>query len=68
MAEDGIAWIHRLCEDLHIPGLSKFGITGEDFPELISRAKKASSMKGNPVALTDEELMETLQKAVPQVP
>lgn len=68
LAEDGIAWIHRLCEDLHIPALSKFGITEEDFPELISRAKKASSMKGNPVALTDEELMETLQKAVPQVP
>lgn len=47
-----------------IPGLSNFGITEDHFPDLIARAKKASSMKGNPVDLTDEELTGILQKTV----
>ena len=63
-AEEGIARIHDLCDALDIPGLSDFGITEDHFPDLIARSKKASSMKGNPVNLTDEELTEILQKAV----
>ena len=63
-AEEGIAWIHGLCDALDIPGLSDFGITEDHFPDLIASSKKASSMKGNPVNLTDEELTEILQKAV----
>ena len=63
-AEDGFAWIHELCDALNIPGLSNFGITEDHFPDLIARSKKASSMKGNPIILTDEELTEILQKAV----
>ncbi|MBC8461259.1 MAG: iron-containing alcohol dehydrogenase [Deltaproteobacteria bacterium] len=62
--EDGIAWIYALCDALDIPGLSDFGITEDHFPDLIARSKEASSMKGNPVKLTDEELTEILQKAV----
>lgn len=62
--EEGIARIHDLCDALGIPGLSDFGITEDHFPDLIARSKKASSMKGNPVNLTDEELTEILQKAV----
>jgi alcohol dehydrogenase class IV len=42
----------------------EFGITKAHFPELIAGAKRASSMKGNPVELNDEELMEILRKAV----
>ena len=63
-AEEGIARIHDLCDALDIPGLSDFGITEDHFPDLIASSKKASSMKGNPVNLTDEELTEILQKAV----
>ncbi len=63
-AEEGIDWIHDLCDALDIPGLSDFGITEDHFPDLIASSKKASSMKGNPVNLTDEELTEILQKAV----
>ena len=63
-AEEGIDRIHDLCDALDIPGLSDFGITEDHFPDLIARSKKASSMKGNPVNLTDEELTEILQKAV----
>ena len=63
-AEEGIAGIYDLCDALDIPGLSDFGITEDHFPPLVSRSKKASSMKGNPINLTDEELTEILQKAV----
>jgi alcohol dehydrogenase class IV len=63
-AEEGIDRIHDLCDALDIPGLSDFGITEDHFPDLITSSKKASSMKGNPVNLTDEELTEILQKAV----
>jgi alcohol dehydrogenase class IV len=63
-AEDGTAWILDLCETLDVPALSNFGITEDHFTELVVRSKKASSMKGNPVKLTDEELTEILRKAV----
>jgi alcohol dehydrogenase class IV len=64
IAEDGTVWILDLCETLNVPVLSNFGITEDHFPELVARSKKASSMKGNPVKLTDEELTEILRKAV----
>ncbi len=63
-AEDGIAWVHDLCDFFDIPGLSNFGITEDHFPDIVGKSKKASSMKGNPVSLTDEELTEILQKTV----
>jgi alcohol dehydrogenase class IV len=63
-ATDGIDWIHDLCNALDVAPLLEFGITEAHFPEMIAGAKRASSMKGNPVELTDEELMEILSKAV----
>ena len=63
-APDGIDWIHDLCNILDVAPLLEFGITEVHFPEIIAGAKRASSMKGNPVELTDEELIEILRKAV----
>jgi alcohol dehydrogenase class IV len=63
-AIDGIDWIHDLCNALNVPPLFELGITESHFPEIISGAKRASSMKGNPIELTDEELIEILRKAV----
>jgi len=63
-ATNGIDWIHDLCNALDVAPLLEFGITEVHFPELIAGAKRASSMKGNPVELTGEELMEILRKAV----
>lgn len=63
-AEDGIVWIHDLCDRLDALGLSNFGITENHFPALVAGSKKASSMKGNPVQLTDEELTQILEKAI----
>jgi len=63
-AEDGMDWVMQLCDTLRVPRLSEFGITEADFPELVAQAQRASSMKGNPIELTEEELTEMLRKAV----
>lgn len=62
-AQDGAKWVAELCELLLIPSLNTYGLAERDFPEVIERAKLASSMQGNPIRLTDTELMEILRKA-----
>lgn len=55
-AKDGIAWLEEICFRMKIPSLSRFGVTANIISELTQKARKASSMKGNPVELTDDEL------------
>jgi alcohol dehydrogenase class IV len=62
-ASDGVVWIQKLCETLKVPKLSEFGLTENDFPQAIAKAKRSNSMKGNPIQLTDNELMEILKRA-----
>ncbi len=62
-AEDGIKWIAGLCRDLQTPSLSTLGVTKADFPVLIEKTQRASSMKTNPVDLTAEELTQVLREA-----
>jgi len=40
------------------------GMTGADFPALVGKSKNASSMKGNPLELTEAELTQILRKAL----
>jgi len=62
--EDGIAWIAELCRALHIPGLAHHGMTAADVPAVVSKAKAASSMRANPIALTDGELTEIAERSL----
>lgn len=64
MIEDGIDWTRDLCHGLGIPGLAAYGVIQADFPALIEKAKGASSMKANPIVLTEEELAAILVAAV----
>lgn len=64
VAEDVIVWSTVLCRDLAIPGLAMYGITAADFPRIIAGAARASSMKGNPITLTETELGEILERAL----
>lgn len=50
------AWVAALTGALQIPRLSALGVTASDIPALVEKAKIASSMRGNPIVLTDEEL------------
>ena len=63
-AEEAIGWLHDLGTDLHVPALSAYGISAADFPVIIDQAQKASSMQGNPLKLTTQELHGILQQAV----
>lgn len=63
-ADDGIKWIQNLANNLKTAPLGSYGISPNDFPDLIEKASKASSMKANPVALTSEELTEILRRAI----
>lgn len=63
-AAKAIAWVDGLCRDLRIPPLRSYGVTAADIPALVDRARVASSMQGNPVALTPAELSEILEKAL----
>lgn len=54
--EDGAAWAGQLVADLGIAPLSTYGLTDESVPEVVEKASNASSMQGNPITLTDEEL------------
>ncbi len=63
-AADGVAWIQDLCQALDVAPLSDFGLTEDDFPTVVEKARVASSMKGNPIVLTDEELTEILGKVI----
>ncbi len=62
--EDGINWAGEMVKALKIPTLSAFGLSASDFPVLVEKAKKASSMQGNPVSLSEKQLTEILEKSV----
>ncbi len=63
-AKEGIELIYALCSDLSLPRLSSFGLTEKDLPTIAAKAQKSSSMKGNPVELTVEELTGILKAAL----
>jgi alcohol dehydrogenase class IV len=63
-AADGIAWVQDLCLQLRVPPLADHGIKDQDFAIIVDKARQASSMKGNPIELTDNELLEILQRAL----
>jgi len=49
---------------LEVPGLGHHGLTAAAIPTLVSRAREASSMRGNLLALTDGELTEIAERAL----
>jgi alcohol dehydrogenase class IV len=63
-ADSGVEWVRQLVSDFKIPRLSSHGIKSEHITEIVKHAKNASSMKANPIVLTDEELTEILQSAM----
>jgi alcohol dehydrogenase class IV len=63
-AEDAAAWLEALVEDLAVPRLTTYGVTNEDIARVVAAARQASSMQGNPIVLTDDELTEALRVAI----
>lgn len=63
-AADGVTWVQQLGSELGLPSLSASGITAADIPTVVAQARRASSMQGNPITLTEAELTDILQHAI----
>jgi alcohol dehydrogenase class IV len=62
--EEGAEWVGALVEVLAIPRLATHGLTGADLETVVAGSRKASSMRGNPIELTDDELHLILEDAL----
>jgi alcohol dehydrogenase class IV len=63
-ADEAVDWLESIRKDLGVPRLAAYGVTPELAAGLLPAVRASSSMKGNPVDLTDEELGEILERAI----
>jgi alcohol dehydrogenase class IV len=61
--EDIAGWLGQLTSALQIPGLAAYGLADTDKADVVAAAQRASSMRGNPIELTDHEVAEVLDRA-----
>lgn len=61
---DMVEWIKNLCKDMNIPTLRSYGVLQEHFSIIAEKSASSSSMLGNPIKLTEEELLEVLMKSL----
>ena len=60
-AKDGVQWVRNFCNHAKIPSLSAYGLSEVNFDDILEKAMKSSSMKGNPITLSKTELCNILQ-------
>lgn len=63
-AEIGIQWIRNFCMHAKIQPLSVYGLSEEIFDKILEKSIISSSMKGNPITLSEVELRNILKKAL----
>ncbi len=63
-AEDGVNWVSDLCRELPLKTLSEFGVTENDLATVAAQGQAASSMKGNAIPLSNEEVIGILREAL----
>ena len=64
LGDNAAAVTAKLVDDLSLPGLATFGMHESDVEPMVQLAKKASSMRYNPVILPDDVLREILREAL----
>ncbi|MFX0091113.1 MAG: iron-containing alcohol dehydrogenase [Candidatus Hodarchaeota archaeon] len=57
-------YLRELTQTLKIPPLSKFGMKDSDIPTVIAKAIKSSSMKYNPIKLSESALSDILEQVL----
>jgi alcohol dehydrogenase class IV len=60
-AADGVEWLSRIVADLQVPGLAALGMQRSQIDEAADAAMRASSMKGNPIVLNHDEVVEIIE-------
>ena len=61
--EDAIAWLDQLTAALSIPGLASYGLDEAEIDTVVAAAQKASSMQGNPIELSEQEVREIVTRS-----
>jgi alcohol dehydrogenase class IV len=63
-AAEGVDAVRGMIVRMKLPGLADLGLQGDDFEDAVAKAARASSMRGNPVALTPEVLAGVLRASL----
>ncbi len=63
-ADAAIEWLAELTCDLQVPGLRTYGLGDAEIDEVVAAAQSASSMRANPLDLTDGEVAEIVQRSL----
>jgi alcohol dehydrogenase class IV len=63
-ADDAAPWLRALVAELGVPSLASYGLSAGAIGDLVNNARRSSSMSGNPIVLTSEELTQTLEAAL----
>jgi alcohol dehydrogenase class IV len=62
--EDAIAWLAELTDAMSIPGLGSYSLNEDGIATVVTAAQKASSMRGNPIELSDQEVAEIVTRSL----
>lgn len=62
-AATALEFLRSLVQDLGVPRLAHWGLKPEDFAAVLPAARKAGSMQGNPVVLSDSRLEAILRRS-----
>lgn len=64
--QDGVTWLNALVNDLQVPKLTQLceGMKIDDIDVIVDATSTASSTKGNPISLTNEELIDILRQSM----
>mmetsp|Transcript_22656 Transcript_22656/g.31543 ORF Transcript_22656/g.31543 Transcript_22656/m.31543 type:complete len:399 (-) Transcript_22656:12-1208(-) len=61
---DAVTWIKELCQHLNVAPLSTYGVKHEHLEAIVDKSMNTSSMQGNPIKLTKEELTRIVSAAI----
>ncbi|MHA2304893.1 MAG: iron-containing alcohol dehydrogenase [Candidatus Hodarchaeales archaeon] len=56
--------LKRLTQELNIPSLSEYGMTKSSIQTIVEKAKKASSMRYNPIKLKEDALISIFRQGI----
>lgn len=61
--EDGVEWLCETVAALDVPPLGAVGLQPAQYEEVAEKSAKSSSMQGNPIGLSTDELVAVLESA-----
>ncbi|WP_251875528.1 iron-containing alcohol dehydrogenase [Grimontia kaedaensis] len=64
---DGIVWVQRTLKRLELSPLCQYGLCESVFKDVVTRAMKSSSIKGNAMPLNEERLINILSRICDEV-